>query len=656
MILPPTESVRSKPSRIALVGNPNAGKTTLFNRLTGSRQKVANYPGVTVERATGRWVTSLGEREVVDVPGLYSLNALSVDEEVARDEILGEGPDAAELLMLVVDAMHLARGIVLYHQVARFERPVVLALTMGDLAEADGRRIDAARLSDLLGCPVVPVIPHRGEGLGDLATVVDQVLAKPLASPTDLPGEFVTAGDRFTWAEAVAQECTERTRTARVSPSDRIDRWLTHRVVGMGIFLAVMFLMFQSIYTLAEPLMSAIEWGFGWVGAQVSPLLARTPWLQSLVVDGLIGGIGSVAVFLPQILILFFFIAALEGSGYLSRAAFLMDRALGWCGLNGRAFIPLLSSFACAIPGIMAARVMPDPRSRLATMLVAPLMSCSARLPVYILLIGAIIEPQFGPFWAGVALFGMHLVGAVVAIPVVLALNRRVLRSRRLPFMLELPAYQWPKWRDVVTTMLVRAQSFVQTAGTIIVVMSLLIWALLYFPRSAGQESQFARDYAQKSAAFQQSVTVDNYVAERQIESSYLGQFGKAIEPVFAPAGFDWRISTAILAAFPAREVLVSSLGILFQLGSDTDETSVDLRSRVKEAHWPDGRPLFTPWTAVGLMVFFALCCQCGATLATIRRETGTWKWPVFVFAYMTGLAWLAAVGIHQLGRWLGGG
>jgi len=637
--------------RVALVGNPNAGKTSLFNAITGSRQRVANYPGVTVERAVGRWKTTGGDVEVIDVPGLYSLNAMSLDEEVAREEILCQADGSADVLVLVADTLHLPRALVLLNQIIPFGHPVVLALTMGDLAEADGLKLDLPRLRELTGCRAVSVVPHRSEGLDDLDTAVNLALGEAFLPV--VAGPF-TAPERFAWAEAVAQESTRQARKGKVSASDRIDRWITHRVVGLLIFLAVMFVMFQSIYTLAEPLMGGIESAFSWLGDRVGSLLEGIPWAQSLVVDGIIGGIGSVAVFLPQILILFFFIAALEGSGYLARAAFLMDRMLGWCGLNGRAFIPLLSSFACAIPGIMAARVMPDPRSRLATILVAPLMSCSARLPVYILLIGAIIEPQFGAFWAGVALFGMHLVGAIVAIPVVLILNRRVLKVRRLPFLMELPAYQWPKWRDVVTTMVVRAQAFVQTAGTVIIAMSIVIWALLYFPRQDSDETRFRTEYVRLPRVVQQGVTAENFVAERRIESSYLGQFGKVIEPVFAPAGFDWRISTAILAAFPAREVLVSSLGILFQLGSDAEAESSDLRTMVTEAQWPDGRPLFTPWTAVGLMVFFALCCQCGATLATIRRETGTWKWPTFVFVYMTSLAWLAAVAIHQIGLRIG--
>ncbi len=433
--------------------------------------------------------------------------------------------------------------------------------------------------------------------------------------------------------------------------TDRIDAVLTHRVFGLIVFVGVMFLVFQSIYTFAGPLMDGINWVVDLVKEWVRPMLSSTPMLQSLVVDGVIAGVGGVIIFLPQILILFLFIALLEGTGYLARAAFLMDKLLGWCGLNGRAFIPLLSSFACAIPGIMAARVMPDQRSRLATIIVAPLMSCSARLPVYVLLIGAFIEPQFGAVWAGIALFAMHFVGLIVAIPVVHLLNRGVIKGQRTPFLLEMPPYQMPKLRDVWFTVYTRGKVFVKTAGTIIVALSVVIWALLYFPRSEDSKVLWSQQYSLLSTERRAQISEDGFLAERQIENSYLGRFGHAIEPVFVPAGFDWRISTAILAAFPAREVLVSSMGILFSLGGDVDEANPDLRKSLQQAKWPDGKPLLTPWTAVGLMVFFALCCQCMATLATIKRETNSWKWPIFTFTYMTTLAYLAAVGIHQLAK-----
>ena len=469
----------------------------------------------------------------------------------------------------------------------------------------------------------------------------------------------IDVATRYQWAGMVAKATIpEPQEPRRRSLTDRIDHVLTHRVFGLIIFVAVMYLVFQSIYTFAQPLMNGIDAVFAWTKGIVGPRLAGVPIIQSLVTDGLIGGVGGMLVFLPQILILFFFIAMLEGTGYLARAAFLMDRLLGWCGLNGRAFIPLLSSFACAIPGIMSARVMPDAKSRLATILVAPLMSCSARLPVYLLLIGAFIQPRYGAFWAGFALFAMHLLGLVIAVPIVWFLNRNVLKGKRLPFLLELPPYQWPKWRDVWIAMYFRGKVFVTTAGTTIVFMSVLIWALSFFPRSGEARAHYVQEYPTSVAARDAGVmrgtpeydlAVTKYVDEQQLAHSYLGRFGKALEPAFAPAGFDWRITTAILSAFPARETVVPSLGIIFNLGGDVEQSSGGLRRAISNATWPDGRPLITPWTAVGLMVFFALCCQCMSTLATIKRETNTWKWPVFVFTYMTVLAYIFAVAIHQL-------
>jgi ferrous iron transport protein B len=416
-------------------------------------------------------------------------------------------------------------------------------------------------------------------------------------------------------------------------------------------FVALMYVVFQSIYTFATPLMDWIDGSFGSMADAAASSLRASPAVESFVVDGLIGGIGAAVIFLPQILILFFFISVLEGTGYLARAAFLMDRLLGWCGLNGRAFIPLLSSYACAIPGIMAARVMPDAKSRLATILVAPLMSCSARLPVYLLLIGTFIEPKYGAAWAGFTLFAMHFLGLLVAIPVVFFLNRKVIKGRRLPFVLELPPYQWPRWGDVLLTMYLRGKVFLKVAGTMILAMSILVWALLYFPRSDADAKLYRADYASRDASFRELVGEDEFVAERQTENSYLGRFARSVAPAFEPAGFDWRITTGILAAFPAREVIVPTLGILFSVGSEADEGSGRLKSALGNAKRPDGTPLMNPWNAVGLMVFFALCAQCMSTLATVKRETNSWKWPVFMFVYMSALAYIGAVAVHQLGR-----
>lgn len=707
---------------MALVGNPNAGKTTLFNALTGSHQKVGNYPGVTVERVSGNLRIDGKDYECTDVPGLYSLQAVSEDERVALEVIEGSlaGTRRPDLLVCVLDATNLERNLYFYHQLAGEGIPIVVALTMVDRLRAEGSEVDLARLSNLLGADVVPIVGHKERGLDELREAIARNVESPklpelddrsfdpiegkvaslrerlarvgsaatlsevrdmLLHPSE-PSEALLAGypelaeafreareqigdeppksalaGRYEWATIVQRASVKKSEAARRSRTDRIDAVLTHRVFGLLVFIGTMYLVFLSIYSFSQPFMNGIDAGFEWLQDKAKPALESIPILQSLVVDGIIGGVGAMLVFLPQILILFFFIAVLEGTGYLARAAFLMDRLLGWCGLNGRAFIPLMSSFACAIPGIMAARVMPDRNSRLATILVSPLMSCSARLPVYLLLIGAFVQPRYGAAWAGFALFAMHLVGLFVAVPVVWFLNRKVIRGRRLPFLLELPPYQWPKWKDVWISMYFRAKVFVNTAGTIIVVMSVIIWALSYFPRlSESQKAAVQRDYVATHAGAKADA-VSQEVDQAQLANSVLGRFGKVIEPVFKPAGFDWRITTSILSAFPARETVVPSLEIIFSVGDAKKERedSVDLRKSLQNATWPDGRPLFTVWTAVGLMVFFALCAQCMATLATVRRETNSWKWPVFMFSYMTGLAYIAAILVHWVGQMFGG-
>lgn len=637
-------------AKVVLVGNPNAGKTSIFNALTGGRQKVGNYPGVTVERASGTLDLEPNfSVEVIDLPGLYTMTALSTDEEVAVEFLEGKHDEKPDLIVVVMDSTQLDRSLFFYSQLSDLGLPTVVALTQIDTLSQHGEQLDFATLADqVLGVPCIKVIAHKGDGLGKLKEAIGLALKNPVAPPPigrePESSVVLSTAERYEWASEVIGTVLTRSTSARKSGTDKLDRLLTHRVFGFGIFVAIMYVLFQCIYSLAAPIMDAIEWGFNQLSALAGSQLAGIPWLQSLVTDGIIAGVGSVITFLPQILILFFFISVLEGSGYLARAAFMMDRLLGWCGLSGRAFVPLLSSFACAIPGIMAARVMPDAKSRLATILVAPLMSCSARLPVYVLLIGAFIEPKFGPGWAGLTLFAMHFVGLIFAIPVVLILNRKILRGRRLPFVLELPRYQWPKWRDVSISMFTRAATFVQTAGTIIVAMSILMWAAMYFPRVDANSPALKSEFT----SYGGGQSWEAYVSKKQTEQSYLGQFGKWIEPAFAPAGFDWRISTAVLSAFPAREVVVPAMSILF--GASEGDESVPLRKSLEQAKWPDGRQLFTGWTAVGLMVFFALCCQCMATLATVKRETGTWKWPVFMFTYMTALAYLAAVGIHRLG------
>jgi ferrous iron transport protein B len=672
--LAPVASHVAVATTIAVVGNPNAGKTTLFNALTGARQKVANYPGVTVEKVSGPLVIEGTQHELIDVPGLYSLRAVSEDERVASAVILGEG-DMVEhpaLLICVLDASNLERNLYLYAQIAELGLPTIVALTMVDRLEASGRTVDSDKLAGILGTRVVKVVGHKDRGIAALKQAVGLALADPPSPmPSSMPGAplFETAPSaqrqsaevamdqvpiRYAWATAVTNAVvTARAEGRKATLTDRIDRVLTNRILGLAVFVALMMLVFLSIYFFAQPLMDGIKSIFDDLNERVGPRLAGIPVLQSFVCDGLIAGLSAMLQFLPQILILFFYISVLEGTGYLARAAFLMDRLLGWCGLNGRAFIPLMSSYACAIPGIMAARVMPDARSRLATILVAPLMSCSARLPVYIMLIGAFIEPRFGPFWAGFALFAMHMLGIIVAVPVVWVLNRTVIKGHRLPFLLELPPYQWPKWRDVWLSMYFRARVFVTVAGTTIVTTAVVIWTLSYFPRPIEKTMAYRSEYTQSHPDATPEL-VDRYVDQRQLANSFLGRIGRGIQPVFEPAGFDWRVTTAILAAFPARENVVPALGIIFSLGRDVDKVTPDMKTALQKETRPNGKPLLTSYSAVGLMVFFALCCQCMSTLATTRRETNSWKWPIFMFTYMTGLAYIGAVLVNQIGHLMG--
>jgi ferrous iron transport protein B len=652
---------------------------------------------VTVEKVSGAVQLPSGTYEVLDIPGLYSLRALSADEKVALSNLAGA--NAPEAMIFVADAVGLERSLFLLSQAAELGVPMVVALTMTDLARKEGHQLTGNQLEAALGVPVVEVLAHRGDGLEELKSAVSRAAvprvaldwsaailreAEALAGEegdvelaartlvSDEPGspgveaarerlrkgvislQVLDTQARYAWAGRLVKELARGGRgpSAMARKADAI---LTHKVFGLVIFAGIMYGVFLSIYTFASPLMDLIEGAFGWLGGTAGPWFAFNPALKSLVVDGIIGGVGGAVVFLPQILILFFFIAVLEGSGYLARASFLMDKLFGWCGLSGRAFIPLLSSFACAIPGIMAARVMPDHKSRIITIMAAPLMSCSARLPVYVLIIGVFIEPKFGPYWAGFCLLAMHLIGAIVAIPLVLLLNQKGIKGSRLPFVMDMPRYQWPKLRDVWITVGSRAVVFLKTAGTVIVAMSIIIWGTLYFPRSEERMASYRQQHAALPASQRESVSEDNYVEQQQRRDSYLGQAGRALEPVFLPAGFDWRMTTAILAAFPAREVVVSAMGVLFSVGGDADEGSEDLRTALAKATWPDGTPLITIWNAVGLMVFFALCMQCMSTLAVMRRETGSWKWPLAAFGGFTLLAYLAAVLIYQVGRLVGG-
>lgn len=716
------------PLRVVLIGQPNTGKTSLFNRLTGLRQRVGNYAGVTVERKEGVGQSGAQSFTLVDLPGTYSLNALSLDEHISVRALAGH-PDIGpipDVVVCVVDAAQLQRSLLPAYQAAELARPMVLALNFFDEAEAEGLRFDLPLLEQRLGIPVVPTVGHRGQGIDALKLALIRAhtgslrLHRPtwppavdesrrvleermghIADPdarrfraqrllfdTLVHAENDLAGSPEEQHETLAR-ARQRLMQGGLSPgtaepvllhpviasaldgavlrsgaapaglSEKLDAVLAHPVAGLAAFALIMLGVFQAVYSGAGPLMDAIEAATAAAQDAAGSALEGLPVLQSLVTDGIIAGVGGVAVFLPQILILTLLVALLEDCGYLARAAFLVDRALGWCGLSGKSFVPLMSGYACAIPAIQATRTIEDPKTRLATILAAPLMSCSARLPVYVLMIGAFIEPAHGPGVAAAALFAMHLLGPLVALPLVWVLQKKVLRAASPPFVLELPPYRQPMLRDLSWRLWHRARRFVTDAGTIILALSIILWALLYFPRSPETE---ARERAAWSTPADMSPEAAEAAFQTRmdavwLEQSYLGRAGQWIQPTFAPAGFDWKITVALLASFPAREVVISTLGIIYQLGGDPDDVSAGLRERLRAEHWADGpragQPVFTLPVAVAVMVFFAVCMQCGATVAMITAET-TWRWAWGAFAAMTFLAWAGAILTYQILTWAG--
>ena len=723
---------------VVLIGNPNTGKTTLFNALTGLSQRTGNFPGVTVEKKVG--VLDLGHLrlDLIDLPGTYSLAANSPDEIVATDVLLGqqEGTAPPDLVIVVADASNLERNLYLTTQVLECSLPVILVLNMYDLAVADGLEINTDLLSHELGCQVVPVIANKGEGINELQETIEQCLEKDpsvfhlqLGAPVEdglhqllnffndfsdqliapihrvevlrllideggiveqrlleIFGEpldshlnqirqkiseegtdllLVEPETRYQKIGEIIKICINRKQeNLDLTVSDRVDRFLTHPIGGTMAFFVLMAVVFQAIYKWAAPLMDLIDGSFGWLGNLVSLLIPEGA-IQSLIVDGVIAGVGGVAIFLPQIVILFGFIAVLEDCGYMARAAFLMDRLMSWVGLSGKSFVPMLSSFACAIPGVMATRVIENRRDRFTTILVAPLMSCSARLPVYTIMIAAFIpaKPVLGFFGLqGITLLAMYMIGVVVAIPVAWLFKKTILKGETPPFVMEMPPYKIPDLKTIILRMLDRGKRFLVDAGTIIFATTVLIWGLLYYPRPQSISDQ----YDQKAAEIQ-SQTLSQDKLEEQLNTnskaeagaflrqSVLGRLGKFIEPVVKPLGWDWKVGIAVITSFPAREVVVATLGIIYNLGSEESEESENLRQKMRNATWDDdpNQKVFTPIVALSVMVFFALCAQCAATLAVIKRETGSWKWPVFTFSYMTILAYCAALITYQISNLL---
>jgi ferrous iron transport protein B len=615
----------TKALRVALVGNPNCGKTALFNRLTGARQKVANYAGVTVDRKEGVFTSSRGaEFRIIDLPGAYSLNAMTPDEVITRDALSGrlDGEMLPDVIVLVADATNLRLNLRLALEVARLGRPMLLALNMMDVAEDRGLDIDIDQLQSELGMPVVKTIATESGGADALITQLEAMVHETRPAPCAAP--FLT--DTPASLEAMHRDVKRilalciRNEGVKSSFGDKLDAFVLHPVLGYVILSALLFLVFQAVFSWSKLPMDLIKGGVDGLGAIVTEVMAEGV-LRSLLVEGILSGVGSVLVFLPQILILFLFILALEESGYLPRAAFLLDRLMGSVGLSGRAFIPLLSSFACAIPGIMATRTIQNPRDRLATIMIAPLMTCSARLPVYALIIGAFIpEQSVGLFnLQGLVLFALYLAGIVSAMGVAFVFKRTFGRNRVQPLMLELPNYHWPNLRSLAIGLWERARIFVTRVGTIILALMIVLWFLSTYP------------------------SPPEGAVGPAIQYSLAGQIGQWLEVVFRPIGFNWQIAIALIPGMAAREVAVGALGTVYALSATGDELSVMLTPMIA-ATWS------LP-TALSLLAWYVFAPQCISTIVTVRRETNSWLPPIAMTVYMFALAYLASFATYQISK-----
>ena len=789
----------AKQKVIAICGNPNCGKTTIFNYITGLNQQVGNYPGVTVEKISGKFShPSLPNQSIqlIDIPGTYSLSAFTPDEFIAASVLFGNFTklDKPDVIIAIIDATNLERSLYFLLQVQQTGIPVVVGLNMSDLAAKKRIFIDRNKLSELLGgMPVVDLIGNRGIGVeelkeqavlllnSDLRTVdkyyshetenaVEELMqlnpqedrsrahllriifdaggpaeeqflqiegAKGEKLLTEIRKKIIKEHSYLSQAETsiltkkseeIFNQVITKPDVADKTNTERVDRYLLHPVLGPIILFGLMYFVFQSIFSWAEPFMGVIEQFFGMIASSVESMMAEGP-LRSLLTDGVIGGVGGVLVFIPQIVILFFFIAILEDSGYMPRAAFLVDRMFRWCGLSGKSFIPMLSSFACAIPGIMATRTIEDKKLRFITIMVAPLMTCSARLPVYAIMIAAFVpyKTYFGiANLQGLTLTLLYLLGIVVAVFVSFILKKTIFKTERGTFLMEMPSYKVPTAKSVLIRVFNRAKHFVIRAGTVIMAITIIIWALSYYPHQdentlsavrnaeinqtvALSEMNLDKEFYSLTDTFSEAQTAEvlsietaytgvtsevqissiadslislypgyteiialyqsheltkltasnaldnlsNEIAGTQIRNSYLGKAGKTIEPFFEPLGWDWKITVSVLASFPAREVIIAVLGTIYNLGSDVDEESTSLIDQMRQATWEDGEKagmkVFSVPVAISIMVFFALCCQCGATLVTIKQETKHWGYPIGVFVYMTTLAYLGSFAAYQI-------
>jgi len=706
---------------IAVVGNPNAGKSALFNRLTGMHQKTANYPGVTVERRIGRCRMAGDSIDLIDLPGTFALTPNSGDEAITVGVLFGriEGTPRPDGILAVIDSTRLYQGLYLLQQLVELRLPLMVALTMTDAAERAGLSIDIARLSAVLGgVAVYPIVATTGRGFDamleglvklpeqappaslevwpELGTAVDALypdlgeshgwqraeierwliegdvllsetgLAPPSAATLeaassqrrtlfgDEPPLAVEARQRYTWIRSLLPEIVGSEKVL-VRTGAQLADWFNRPAIATASFVLAMGIVFQAVFAWATVFMDAIDQVVSAAGGWVEGVLPSGV-LASFLADGVIAGVGSVIIFLPQILILFVFIILMEDTGYLARAAFLVDRAMRSIGLSGQSVIPLLSSFACAVPSIMATRVIPNRRDRIATILAAPFMTCSARLPVYALMIAAFVPERDVLIFnlQGLVLFGLYLLGIAGGVGTALLLKRSALKGERPAFILALPEYRMPNLQSVLVKLLDRARIFLRRAGTVIFLVAVIVWSLSYFPRADDIAAGSAAEVAAAEASLDGEVLearlaeIGNLAAAAQLEQSWLGRAGRFVEPVFRPLGWDWRVSAAVIAGFPAREVVVAVLGTIYAVGDEADEQT--LSERLQSATWPDGRQVFTLPMVLGLLVFYAWCLQCAATLAIIRRETNSWGWAAFSWAYMTALAYVAALLIFQLG------
>ena len=658
---------RTQPFTVALVGNPNAGKTTLFNVLTGLRAKTANFPGTTIELKNGPMYLGVEPVSIIDLPGLYSLDSTSPEEQVASDALCGRvaGTTLPDAALVVVDATNLERNLFLVSQVLELERPVIVALNMMDMAQRDGIRIDVPKLREELGCAVIPISARNGSGICDLKKEISKLAG---IVPAEAVGHFKPAcagcsgcayQARYEWTEQICTKVTDARAIRRSVWTDKLDGVFTHPIVGVAVFLTVMLSLFALIFWVAKIPMDLIDHWFATIGSFAA---AHVPPgdLQSLLVNGVIGGVGGILVFLPQICILFFALSLLEDTGYLARAAFVMDKIMRRFGLPGKAFVPMLSAHACAIPAVMSARVIENPRDRLVTILITPLMTCPARIPIYAM-VTALIFPN-SPWKAALIFTGAYSMGVIVALIAALIFRRTILPGGSRPLMIELPQYRIPALRTALLHTFDRVKIFLKTAGTIILGISLVLWALSYYPKSAPPPAALAM--TQQAAQMEKGGNVqkadelrdsaNRLTQQSALQNSYAGKFGRAIEPAIKPLGYDWQIGIGIISSFAAREVIVSTLAIVYGVGGDAAEHNRgSLYDSLRHATRSDGTPIFDTATCISLLVFYILAAQCLSTTAVVRRETNSWKWPLFQFAYMTGLAYVAAFLAYQILRHL---